>query len=1154
MRRSLLNKRILPKPLRQALVLITLLLLPSAAWGQDITVAGNSPDQSGNITGTGITGTVYYDDNNKTLTLTNATIEGNIEWNIGNDLKLMFSGTNRIINIAANASSNYAIKGSGSNALDLMRNTDASTTTPDALILVSYYISSDTATPVNATNLTDLITGFSHIGAATNSLVNFENYDENNINYKCYTTSDNVFELTVGGRKVHNIPDFVGYKNYILGDGKVSFKPANEAENTPATLTLNNATIDVTGDAIQTSLASLTIDLQGTNSINANGYVFYGIIPEAETGVNRGITITSSSTSPGTLTLYGTLAKFATININESVYGSLTIDWANGSSAVIAKGFTGLMIAETPITSDNIGEDGVISGVSGITQGTVAFAEANEVAGTPATLTLNGATINGQIKKTSGNLTVHIIGNNVIKLGSPKFAFIGSGNLIFTQGEGTECKLRFEDISSTDSITSGFSLNTSSIWTGETHAENYDWMQSSNKTGDKWYYDIIKNNKYDLWLGSGTRYCDANLGLTGEIFDPTKSTLTFRNINGDSYQIYSGLPALTINIGGETKLKAISFGAPNGETIGATSGKLTIMKNETSTAAVNKLTLANDDTDGGVISPMGVKIPSSFTTWGERIHKAVISDEVFYDLWVEGIQVTSGNASKIKYITDSQTSEETPTVFFDAENNILTLNNALIEAAAGTNGIESKLSELTVNIVGENKITSGATTDAAFKGTGTNAIAFTFGDTDDTVKAIMSKYPISGLTPTFQDGYGLTSTGENTHYLEYLECPDFSSASTENGITVTLNKPYKENDTDDFNAKYENAIMYYSIAYANEDDNVAVTKYTEPFSMTKPGIVTAYLTPGEGKGQSEDAIGKYFGYTESSYIVGEYETTEISIYPALDEEDDYFSITYSSEDTNIATFTDGTTYGNGVITGVNVGKTNVSATLSGGYEGYTPLNIPSTNGSECIIKTTVNVGESLNQFFERGNTYGTFCNTSETQKTYKVPEGITAYIVIGVDGNKVSTKETKVLPPNKPVLLERGDKATAFTYIEATEEDGSFPSETNLLIYAKDRVTVPENGKLYVLYNDMFVKATAGSIIDFRCYLDLSVTTNAGTRGFYNIGDGEGTTAIKEVKSGEVKGEKLADGEWFDLQGRRLNAKPNKSGLYILNGRKVVIK
>ena len=35
MRRSLLNKRILPKPLRQALVLITLLLLPSAAWANE---------------------------------------------------------------------------------------------------------------------------------------------------------------------------------------------------------------------------------------------------------------------------------------------------------------------------------------------------------------------------------------------------------------------------------------------------------------------------------------------------------------------------------------------------------------------------------------------------------------------------------------------------------------------------------------------------------------------------------------------------------------------------------------------------------------------------------------------------------------------------------------------------------------------------------------------------------------------------------------------------------------------------------------------------------------------------------------------------------------------------------------------------------------
>ena len=33
-----------------------------------------------------------------------------------------------------------------------------------------------------------------------------------------------------------------------------------------------------------------------------------------------------------------------------------------------------------------------------------------------------------------------------------------------------------------------------------------------------------------------------------------------------------------------------------------------------------------------------------------------------------------------------------------------------------------------------------------------------------------------------------------------------------------------------------------------------------------------------------------------------------------------------------------------------------------------------------------------------------------------------------------------------------------------------------------------------------------------------------------------------------------ADEQWFDLQGRRLEQKPTKKGIYILNGRKVVVK
>jgi hypothetical protein len=38
------------------------------------------------------------------------------------------------------------------------------------------------------------------------------------------------------------------------------------------------------------------------------------------------------------------------------------------------------------------------------------------------------------------------------------------------------------------------------------------------------------------------------------------------------------------------------------------------------------------------------------------------------------------------------------------------------------------------------------------------------------------------------------------------------------------------------------------------------------------------------------------------------------------------------------------------------------------------------------------------------------------------------------------------------------------------------------------------------------------------------------------------------------KAEADGDGNWYDLNGRKLNSKPTTKGVYINNGRKVVIK
>jgi hypothetical protein len=83
----------------------------------------------------------------------------------------------------------------------------------------------------------------------------------------------------------------------------------------------------------------------------------------------------------------------------------------------------------------------------------------------------------------------------------------------------------------------------------------------------------------------------------------------------------------------------------------------------------------------------------------------------------------------------------------------------------------------------------------------------------------------------------------------------------------------------------------------------------------------------------------------------------------------------------------------------------------------------------------------------------------------------------------------------------------------------------------------------FVLYKDEFVKAT-GTIPEQKCYLYLRGVSF--TRGAYDIGDG--TTAIDATL---IDNEETND-YWYDLQGRRIQ-KPSKAGLYIKNGKKVIV-
>ena len=115
---------------------------------------------------------------------------------------------------------------------------------------------------------------------------------------------------------------------------------------------------------------------------------------------------------------------------------------------------------------------------------------------------------------------------------------------------------------------------------------------------------------------------------------------------------------------------------------------------------------------------------------------------------------------------------------------------------------------------------------------------------------------------------------------------------------------------------------------------------------------------------------------------------------------------------------------------------------------------------------------------------------------------------------------------------------------------GSFSPVT---LKANDRsvLYLGADNKLYYPSTGM----TVGSCRAVFCLNDITAgDLPAGTRSFVlNFGDGDETTGIISIDNGQLIIDNSMDA-WYTLDGRKLNGKPTAKGVYINNGRKVVIK
>ena len=112
------------------------------------------------------------------------------------------------------------------------------------------------------------------------------------------------------------------------------------------------------------------------------------------------------------------------------------------------------------------------------------------------------------------------------------------------------------------------------------------------------------------------------------------------------------------------------------------------------------------------------------------------------------------------------------------------------------------------------------------------------------------------------------------------------------------------------------------------------------------------------------------------------------------------------------------------------------------------------------------------------------------------------------------------------------------TYVEGTI--GTLATSTNTAYgYAAENTDGATIGEFYKL------KSTA-TVPAYRAWLEI--TGEAPSRLAIII-DGDGTTGIQSIDGIPVN-----EGIWYDLKGRRYTSKPSQKGVYILNGKKIIVK
>lgn len=162
-----------------------------------------------------------------------------------------------------------------------------------------------------------------------------------------------------------------------------------------------------------------------------------------------------------------------------------------------------------------------------------------------------------------------------------------------------------------------------------------------------------------------------------------------------------------------------------------------------------------------------------------------------------------------------------------------------------------------------------------------------------------------------------------------------------------------------------------------------------------------------------------------------------------------------------------------------------------------------------------------------------------------------AFTVSGVNSQTVEIVGRNYIKKGTPMLLYKKDNTTS-SFPPLVKEVPDWGTTDNYLkgnTTEKDAsaIQAAEDGKeIWILVRDNFVRTKSGLVPANKCYLALESSISNSSRMLINLNP----TGINVNTTDSID----LNGIWYTIDGRRLQGLPAKKGIYINNGKKVIIR